>query len=957
MIYQGSFGDIQGRGVTVRIESGTGTDLKVIGEQEGGLYFSTDPVETTHAYNDQFDVLMRESCTIRLLSAEPLSQLYSRDVLENKVTVTRGTDVIFMGYVEPQAFSQPFNSRLDEVELSCIDVLSAMQYLVWEDVSRDDVDYGAKKAAATQMSAGAIIEKCLDRVWPGIATSTYGPTVTVGNGNLSALHGMYIDTVIFFGDDEDSAWTLLDVVESILQYLNLRMCVYQGDVRTYHPDKLGTKKSIAIDRAKAWDKSHQMEVTETYNKLLLTVERDTVDNVVRNPLDEDSLEKVYSGSQIWCTEYSGYTGADMFNAMGLMKTDTNYAPASGKRKDHYLRVLNAPGWKFGGLLPPGRTSHLADYMEHYCDPSSTPQHKGANLLQPNMGAMLMEIRTGAQEWGYEDNAVSNSADTSQYLVIGVDGQTSDIDNDTEAIATAISTKLKNAMPVAEYTGGAVDLSPVDEETTRYIVFSGKMRLNPVHTPAATIAKMKSDSKACFEALKLVLQEKLKGSLTTGEKAGVNATIAYMDSLPVSDGYALDKYITSSTGADMSFVRSWWNDRGKLMMLSYDGAYMNGIPAEDYDTTEEEADKTYGVEGKRFYCRRYWECATPDATPVCSDSTAVTYGLYPPEDDDFFNLLEYAYSKGGGHSGQSIDRISELPVLQCMLIVGNKCVVQTYQDDMSDNSMDRYEWRVYKTREQCSSDDEYYAQSFTLGIDIKIGDKIIGPEYDIANNISYTLGVDGKGTAIPVRKSDHVTGTVKFMILGPYNAMWKDIVRIPPNFYAHTQWFANSVVILNHVSAIWIKDFEVSVKTKGSDDAEDGDLIYSSDTDETFINKKDDLTFRLASALTSTERKALAVPDAVCRNTPIDSVTGAGVTAVRDLVRGVNGKPERLYLDWHWNKAHRARLTLIHGVKDVDDNVDRFNLYTHPALPDKEFFVDGISRNLKNGSAQIRITEK
>lgn len=79
--------------------------------------------------------------------------------------------------------------------------------------------------------------------------------------------------------------------------------------------------------------------------------------------------------------------------------------------------------------------------------------------------------------------------------------------------------------------------------------------------------------------------------------------------------------------------------------------------------------------------------------------------------------------------------------------------------------------------------------------------------------------------------------------------------------------------------------------------------------------------------------------------------------MRDLVRGVSGKPEQLYLDWHWNKAHRARLTLIHGMKDVDGNVDRFNLYTHPALPDKEFYVDGISRNLKNGSAQIRITEK
>ena len=293
----------------------------------------------------------------------------------------------------------------------------------------------------------------------------------------------------------------------------------------------------------------------------------------------------------------------------------------------------------------------------------------------------------------------------------------------------------------------------------------------------------------------------------------------------------------------------------------------------------------------------------------------------------------------------------------MLIVGDKCLVQKMDPDLWNDPMDCYEWRTYMTREQCVNDDVYFQQSFTLGIDIKIGDKIIGPEYDIANNISYKLGIDAKGIGIPVRKSDNVSGPVTFRILGPYNALWKNIVRYAPTFFRHTAWATGWIAILNRVSAIWMKDFSVQIKTDKGDDSEDGDLVYTSDTDESFINKKDDLSFKFATALSNDERKLLGVPDEVCRNTPVDASTNKPLTSISDTLRGVSGKPEQLYIDWHWNKAHRARVSLIHGVKDVDGNVDRFALYKHPAMPGKEFLVDGISRDLANGSAQIRMTEK
>ena len=808
------------------------------------------------------------------------------------------------------------------------------------------------------MTFGAVLAKCCDAVLLDVEIVKTG-IPTIAGSTTSVLDGVLIDTTVFFGDDEESAWTLLEVAESILQYLNLRMCLHQGKVRIYHPDTLGTGNTVEIDLSKSWDRKHQMEVGETFNKLSLTVERDTIENVIPDILDDEMLEQVYPDRQLWCSEYHSPRPNSLFYAMGLTTHSAGWGCPPAVKKDHYIRVLNAPGWKFGSINPTNDSQHIDDYLGYY-NPEEYSQEAAPNNLQPSHGAMLLEVSTGEQKYGLEDNAISEKLDTSKYLVIGVNGQTSEIPGpdytdpgDPESVVDGISAKLKPACPVAEYSGPSLVLSPSDDETTRYVVFSGKMRLNPVHVPPEKYSKFVADAKLLNDAIIEVFKEQVPSQCKTdAQRAGYEWALGQLQAMKVAD-IEMWQEITRGDGApsncDMSVTKHWWKTCDELIVVEF-GPYL--LPREDYDSDQEDE----ALDGKRYYIRRYWHCAIPTSTPTPIDY-AVTEGLFPVEDDEKFASLEYAYSQGGGHSGQSVDTIRQLPLLQCMLIVGDKCLVQKMDPDLWNDPMDCYEWRTYMTREQCANDDVYFQQSFTLGIDIKIGDKIIGPEYDIANNISYKLGIDAKGIGIPVRKSDNVSGPVTFRILGPYNALWKNIVRYAPSFFRHTAWATGWIAILNRVSAIWMKDFSVQIKTDKGDDSEDGDLIYTSDTDESFINKKDDLSFKFATALSNDERKLLGVPDEVCRNTPVDASTNKPLTSISDTLRGVSGKPEQLYIDWHWNKAHRSRVSLIHGVKDVDGNVDRFALYKHPAMPGKEFLVDGISRDLANGSAQIRMTEK
>lgn len=290
----------------------------------------------------------------------------------------------------------------------------------------------------------------------------------------------------------------------------------------------------------------------------------------------------------------------------------------------------------------------------------------------------------------------------------------------------------------------------------------------------------------------------------------------------------------------------------------------------------------------------------------------------------------------------------------MLVIGDKCVVETGTEGQTTD----FVWQKYKERSECQSDDEYYQQCFTIGFDPKIGDKLVGTEFSIQNNIDYKMGIDAEGIAIPITKGDKISGQVRFMILGPVNATWDVITRRHPTFFRHTKWGSSSVPLLAHVSSILIKAFEVKVYSDNgliSNGNDDNDIIYMSDTKETFVNKKDDLEFKINSALTATECAKLGVSNTVKLSTPLNISTGDGVLEVYDRNGNVKAKPEQIYVDSYYTEYHRPRIVMAQKLRDIDNVVSLFNHYRHEAL-NKEFFVQGIGRNLIEGRADLTLKE-
>lgn len=902
MYIYGSFVNQQGDTITVHIViNADRTNSIEIGTESAGIFFTDDPIDTKSEVNDTFDHLLRQSASIRLLTRDFIADFFCTSCRDAVVNIYRGGVCLFAGFIEPQTYSQPYNEVYDEVELNCIDALSALQYSKYKNVGSAGIAYAFVKAEAGQRTFYDIITEILHGITGGIdivggqsVRYLYDGSKAIDNvsGNrYIVFKHLSITDLLFLGDEEDDVWQQDEVLEEILRYLNLHIVqdgltfyifswetakanasiswrnIVNGQVATT------TRKAVLIETAIAADCDTTISIGEVYNQILLTCKVEEVDSVIESPLDDDLLASPYTRYQKYCTEYSADgEGKTAYNAFKAMTHDQNTDYGAGNIVDWFVQVMAHSSWIF-----PKNGNLANDLIAIYCN-NNANQQALPNWLGTNPGAAIIALGSVETNTAKTDNSPTAKVNMTNYLVVSVNGNGKDGEGEFYPDAADIKANI----PYAVYTGNSIGgtFSPADDTTTNYIVLSGKIVLNPLMEMTAPYNELHNDS----------------------EWKGNGSGIAGM----------LPKY---------------WHKT---------------VPS-----------RTNG--DGRYYTRQYWRANTPTNDAVWDSST--DYGLIPftgkgPE------WYEFKYSA----VGDGTDTISKIAVLACMLIVGDKCVVEKQGTDgktwRNGNVVySDFEWKKYKTLAECSSEDEYYQQSFTIGFDPKIGDKLIGTEFDLQNNISYTLGIDAEGIAIPIRKSDKVSGQVKFMILGPVNTVWDEITRRHPTFFRHTKWYSKSVPLLAHVSNIMVKQFDIKVYSDNGliNNTDDNDIIYMSDTREEFTNKKDDVEFKINSALTAAECQALDITNSVKLSTPVNASTGEAILSIYDYTRGVQAKPEQLYVDSYYAEYHLPRILMEQKLIEANGIIGLFNHYTHPAL-NKAFFVQGISRNLIEGRADLTIKE-
>ena len=895
MYIHGSFLSQRGDTVTVYIVTqGDRTQTLEIGTEKADVYFTEDPAEITNEVNDTFDHLLRQSATIRLLCGNLISDFFSTSCRDAVVNIYKNDKCIFAGFIEPQTLSQPYNDRWDELELNCIDVLSALQYSKYKNVGALGVIYAFVKAEAEQRSFYDIATEILQGVTADLdilgnqnIKFWYDGSKTIDAqtaNRYQIFRQLSISELLFLGDDESDVWQQDEVLEELLKYLNLHIVqdgfsfyIFSWESVKATPDKIiwhdiveNTAKqtaqtTVSISLSNVADCDTTISIDEVYNQLLLTAKVEDIESVIESPLDDDLLVSPYSNKQKYITEYSSDgEGKSAYNAFYAMTHDQKTTYGAGAITDWYLQVMRNKQWTF-----PMKGNTDIDIVDYFGG-EGTRQHALPDWLGMAPGACIMALGSVKMNTANDDNSPTSKVNMTNYLVVSVNGN--EVDNDESKTYPSAADIQKN-IPYAVYTGNSAGgvFSPSDDETTNYIVFSGKVILNPIMKRTASYTTLHNKEWTSWPP------EVNQGKI-----------------------YVWHQTVPSRNNGD-----------------------------------------------GRYYTRQYWQAETPDKAVTWHEGADSGFYPYTGEGPEQY---EFKYSA----VGDSTDTISKVAVLACMLVIGDKCVVESGTDGQTTD----FVWQKFKERSECQSDDEYYQQSFTIGFDPKIGDKLIGTEFSIQNNIDYKMGIDAEGIAIPIRKKDKVSGQVRFMILGPVNATWDVITRRHPTFFRHTKWGSSTVPLLAHVSSIMVKSFEVKVYSDNgliSNGNDDNDIIYMSDTKETFVNKKDDLEFKINSALTAAECAQLGVSNTVKLSTPLNISTGDGVLEVYDRNNNVKAKPEQIYVDSYYTEYHKPRVLMEQKLNDSDDAVSLFNHYRHEAL-NKEFFVQGIGRNLIEGRADLTLKE-
>lgn len=890
MYLHGHFYNQKNERIEVHIlTKGDRTKEVVIGEDGGELSFTDDPVELTSEVNDTFDHLLCQQAKVRLLTRNFVPDFFCASCLDAVVNIYREDKCLFAGYIEPQSYSQGYNEEYDEIELSCIDALIALQYSKYRGVGALGVLYNVVKAEAEQRTFLEMLKEIMGGVTAGLdivggnaVRYLYDGSKAVDDltGNRYAIFGqLTINELLFLGDEEDDVWQQDEVLEEMLKYLNLHIVqegftfyIYswesvKGGERIYWRDLLTgvsvttARQTTDIRTGIVTDTDTTISVGEVYNRLLLTAKVESVESVIESPLDDDLLKSPYKNYQKYMTEYSSDgEGKKAINAFDAMTHGQETSYDGGCVTDWYVQMKNNSEWLFPNM-------GSGNVMEELCSEGRNQQAL-PNLLAKQPGAAIIALGKVEKKTDGKDNSLTPKVEMTNYLVVSVNGN----GDDKEATTYPNADSLKAGVPRAVYNGSMTGgvFSPTDEGTTNYIVLSGKLVLNPV--------------------------------------------------MGLTDTY---KNIYNYTGGPFQIIwpgiQQW-----------------SGVTVPSRNNGD-----------GRYYTQQWWQADQPNEE-VAWD-VATEHGFVPFTDTGP-QLYEFKYSAIGDGS----DHISKVGVLACMLIIGDKCVVEKG----TEGQVTDFEWRKYKTLEECQDEDEYYQQCFTIGFDPKIGDKIVGTKFDLQNNVSYELGIDAEGIAIPIKKGDKVSGRVRFMILGPVNAVWDVVTRRHKTWFRHTKWNSTTIPLLAHVSSIMVEQFEVKIYSDNGlvNNTGDNDLVYMSDTKESFVNVKDDIEMKINSALTAAECQALDVTDSVKMSTPVNTLTGEGLLTIYDHNRGESAKAEQLYVDSYYKEWHAPRVVMTQKLTDTDGGiVSLFAHYRHPMMG-KTFFVQGISRNLTEGYAEMTLKE-
>jgi len=794
MTIQGYFKDIYDEEkYVVTISSGIGASYPIIDPTDdehdittNSVFFSPDPVHITCDRSDLTQLIMISQAQIKLkVGRDMSSDLFAGNNRDISVTISRASNnpttdgILFYGYIDPLQFDEGFAHPWEEVTINCTDPLGALEQLTVDDLT--DVE------ETDVIQVINFIYKILECVFENEPEKFSGMKTFFSN--QIDPNSIKVNASVFFGKDKDDRMTLYDTLYELLKYLGCTLCYEpkSGNVILYniYSSSGGYEEPNMWFNAKedAMDASATLSVDDVYSKVTCTCEIEPSDDDIEL-IDDEQLFSDYQTYQKYMTEIisegegrSAYDGfAELLKSPDGSECTDGYD--AGYRIDHYCYVKRSKLWSFGNNSYIEAMNGSEDKTKTALEQKMKGDQSGTLRWLKNNDIKAAFVSFGkGNKLNAQDNSPVNNISLTDYLAISINGHN---DHNVNGHNLQMFNAIQSNSPICKYNGlNSINLTPIDETVTNYIVISGKMILNPIQP-----------------------------------KTGLNWS---RDTGYVSEGddnYMYEMYNASTNTFNMT---------KQYVSQKKDGDYYFWHRTVPHSTNE------YGA----YYQQKFWTCADA-ASPSYSQTDQM--GIVGFVDNKKQEILSYNYSSYGNSS----DAISKLPILACQLKVGDKWCVERL--DLGHQGEGKFEWMTQEEWDESPLKTKGYVKPyFTIGIDPAVGDKIVGRSYSIQNNIEHTMNVDASGTAIPIVMTDRLNGPVEFNILGPINSMWNVIERIHPSFWRHTNYVDHKFWLLELLDDILISDFKISFKTdnaliNAAMTTADNDLVYATDTNPAYTEK-------------------------------------------------------------------------------------------------------------------------
>lgn len=912
MILRGEFRNLSDELLTVLIKSGGSGTVKEIGKD--GLYFAADPVHIEESIEDITEHVIRKSATINLVVSDYLGDLLftgaARDIVVN---IWKGSECVFAGYVEPATFSQPFNSSVDEFTLNCTDFLSTLQYTSYKYIVPLNYRQVVQEAGSTNFME--VLGRIFDTRGLNLNNSQkprilYDQSKGTAKGKEGTVfEELSISELFIIGKDEDSTWKNSDLLKEVMQYLNLHIRQEGLDFYIYDWDTLvqgNTINWLDLQTGDVVSKQPQSIIINPshYAGSDTSLSTSEVVNQFQLSCSLEGQDTIIESPLSEDSLKSHYRGQQLIlteiSSEGSGKSANEAFNAAVKGQPTTYDALTETDWYMRSMYnPTWKLRRSEDMLEVDENGTGINQHKVAQYLRDHpLTPALLRLGSVERKAKATDNSPTSKIDTDNYLVISVGGN----ENDTAEGHKPSDNDLRDCSPLIEYVGnksGGV-FSPPDSDTTNYLVFSGSLLMQPI-LYESSVGRASRVSNYDFI---------LKHGARKTQGKEYKAVVPFYD--PPKKDNVLDL-----RRLDSNLVKSDGNEEG------------------------------------RYYTRKHYSARLNTDRPTYNSTGSY---FQPWTKDKAAQGLKFEYSS----VGDSTDKFSKLPILECELKIGSKYCVETVLDVYGDS---RFEWLTLdeiKARPDLTYKDDdgttKYKTTFSLGINPKIGDYLIGLEHSLQNTIDYTMNLDGKeGTAIPIKQSDRLSGRVSFKILAPIQLVWDNVVRRHPTFFRSTKWTSNSRYILAHTENIIIKNFACNIVSDNGklETFEDNDLIYSSAAQTMYINKHDGTEFKFITQLSSSEAVEKGIKNEVYLNSVFNTSTSLPVRTIYNKVLDETGKAEEHYVSQYYSFMSRPRLKV--EVTMNDTGIDFTNTYQSKTLG-KKFLVQSVSRDIRNKTARITLIE-